>query len=94
MVEMIVMDLDGTLLDDNKNVSEYTLNVLKRAKNKGIKIVIATARSENSGKRIIDLVEPDSMILNGGSLVKNKDGTILYRKLLSKETSDGRSGGI
>jgi Cof subfamily protein (haloacid dehalogenase superfamily) len=29
------------------------------------------------------------MILNGGSLVKNKNGKIIYRKLLSKETSDG-----
>jgi hydroxymethylpyrimidine pyrophosphatase-like HAD family hydrolase len=59
--KMIVMDLDGTLLDDNKNISKYTLSILKKCKNKGIKIVIATARSENSGKRIINLVEPDIM---------------------------------
>ena len=89
MVKMIIMDLDGTLLTNDKNVSEYTLSILRKCKSIDIKIVIATARSENSGKRIINLIEPDIMILNGGSLVKNNNGKIIYKRLLSKIASDG-----
>jgi Cof subfamily protein (haloacid dehalogenase superfamily) len=89
MVKMIVMDLDGTLLDDNKNISAYTLSIIEKCKTKDIKIAIATARSERSGKRIIDLLKPDIMILNGGALVRDKDGRIIHKQLLSKETSDG-----
>ena len=29
-LHVIVMDMDGTLLNDNKEVSEYTKNVLRR----------------------------------------------------------------
>ncbi|MDR1174612.1 MAG: Cof-type HAD-IIB family hydrolase [Treponema sp.] len=89
MVKMIVMDLDGTLLTDDKTISNYTLSVLEKCKNRGIKIVLATARSEKSAKRCIELVKPDSMILNGGALVLTNDQKIMYKKLLSVETSDG-----
>ncbi|MDR1230333.1 MAG: HAD hydrolase family protein [Spirochaetaceae bacterium] len=37
MMKMIVMDLDGTLLTDDKNISDYTLAVLERCKNTGRK---------------------------------------------------------
>jgi Cof subfamily protein (haloacid dehalogenase superfamily) len=89
MVKMIVMDLDGTLLTDDKNISDYTLSILEKSKKKGIKIVIATARSERSAKKFIEIVKPDIVILNGGALVINKDGETLFKKFLSEKTSDG-----
>jgi Cof subfamily protein (haloacid dehalogenase superfamily) len=89
IVKMIITDLDGTLLNDDKNISDYTLSVLKKCKNNGIKIGIATARSDRSGKRIIDMVNPDIMILNDGALIKNETNKIIYKKLLSRKTSDG-----
>jgi Cof subfamily protein (haloacid dehalogenase superfamily) len=85
---MIVMDLDGTLLDDNKNISNYTLAILEKCKNIGIKIVIATARSEKEAERVIKLLKPDFMILNGGGLVLNKNRKIIYEKIISIEVSD------
>jgi Cof subfamily protein (haloacid dehalogenase superfamily) len=88
MVKMVVMDLDGTLLTDDKNISDYTLSILERCKKRGIKIGIATARSEQSGKRIINLIKPDITILNGGALVKNND-TIIYKRILPAKISDG-----
>jgi Cof subfamily protein (haloacid dehalogenase superfamily) len=85
---MIIMDLDGTLLNDDKNISNYTLSILERCKGTGIKIVIATARSEKSAKRCIDVIKPDIMILNGGALIIKNSKEIIYKKLLSAETSD------
>jgi len=43
-MKMIVTDLDRTLLRDDVTVSEYTVSVLRRLHEAGIKIVIATAR--------------------------------------------------
>jgi Cof subfamily protein (haloacid dehalogenase superfamily) len=88
MVKMIVMDLDGTLLTKEKTISNYTLSILEKCKTKEVKIVIATARSEKSAKRCIDLVKLHIVILNGGVLVKDKK-KIIYKKTLSIETSDG-----
>jgi Cof subfamily protein (haloacid dehalogenase superfamily) len=89
MIKMIVMDLDGTILTDDKNISNYTCSILEKCKIDGMKIVIATARSEKSAKRCIDLIKPDIMILNGGALVINNKGEKIYKKLLSVKTSDG-----
>jgi hypothetical protein len=45
MIKMIVLDLDGTLLRDDKSVSEYTIDILKKCRDKGIKVIFATVRS-------------------------------------------------
>ena len=42
---IIVVDLDDTLLNSEHKVSDYDLNVLKKAKTKGHKIVVSTLRS-------------------------------------------------
>ena len=45
MYKMIILDLDGTLLDDYKKISEENLKLIKRAYDeKGIISVIATGR--------------------------------------------------
>jgi hypothetical protein len=32
MIKMIIMDLDGTLLTDDKNISDYTVSILEKCK--------------------------------------------------------------
>lgn len=88
MVKMIVMDLDGTLLDENKNISSYTLLILEKCKNHGIILALTTARSKNACNRIIELVTPDVLILNDGALIEHNNENI-YKKLLSAETTFG-----
>jgi Cof subfamily protein (haloacid dehalogenase superfamily) len=89
MVRMIVTDLDGTLLRDDKNISDFTLSILEKCRARGIKLAIATARAEGSAKRCIDLVKPDLMILNGGALVIDNRKNVIFERLLSVETADG-----
>lgn len=84
---MIMLDLDGTLLCSDKSISDYTISVLERCKQKDIKIAIATARSEMASKRYIDTVKPDIVISNGGSLVRHGENTI-HTCMLSAKTSD------
>jgi Cof subfamily protein (haloacid dehalogenase superfamily) len=89
MTKMIITDLDGTLLADDKNISDYNVSILKKCKKIGIKIVFATARSDKACKRITDLVNPNILILNDGALIMDENKKIIYRKVLSKETTDG-----
>ncbi len=67
-IKVIVSDLDRTLLRTDKSVSAYTLDVLRRAREKGIKFVAATARAE-SGFRMLDLPCDAAIIFNGALLL-------------------------
>ena len=42
---IISIDLDGTLLNDNKEITPYTMKILKKCKKLGCKIMINTSRS-------------------------------------------------
>lgn len=43
-IKMIGLDLDGTLLTDKKELTEYTRNVLQKAIDQGVVVLIATGR--------------------------------------------------
>ena len=86
-ISMIVLDLDGTVLHSDKTISAYTIKILEKCRQDGVKIVVATARSEMAAKYYIEVINPDVVISNGGSLVRHGEHTI-YKCLLSAEISD------
>lgn len=43
-IKLIATDIDGTLVKDNKEISEYTINTLKKAHANGVHIVLCTGR--------------------------------------------------
>lgn len=87
MVKLIILDLDGTLLHSDKSVSALTLSVLAQCQMNGIRIAIATARSETAAARYIKLVKPDAVISDGGALVRCDRRTI-YECCISADTAD------
>lgn len=86
-IKMIVTDLDRTLLHPDKTISAYTADVLRRCQERGIKVVFATARSENSCKRFIEQVRPDAIISNGGAMVRIGE-EMIYRAAIDMNTSN------
>jgi len=67
-VKMVVLDLDGTLLREDKTVSERSLEVLEECRERGILIAVATARSRVLGARYFtDFFMPDVLIHDGGA---------------------------
>ena len=50
MIKMIVVDMDGTLLNSKSELDQYTIDVLKRVQNDGVKLVLATGRNYTSLK--------------------------------------------
>lgn len=82
--KLLLFDLDGTLLRSDKTISEVTLKVLHRCREKGILIGISTSRGEQNALSFIEELQPDLLIASGGALVKYK-GEYIYKAEFSKE---------
>ena len=60
MIKLVAIDLDGTLFDKKKNVSNENIKAIKKCKENGIKIVIATGRPISG---VLPLLELRSLML-------------------------------
>jgi len=86
-IKLIVIDFDGTLLRTDKTISEYTLSVLRRCRDAGVKIVIASARSNRWGAHFLPLFPPDAYVGYGGALVTEGE-RVIARFDIPRDTSD------
>ena len=68
--KILLFDLDGTLLRNDKTLSEYTLETLSKCKKCGHLIGISTSRSEQNCLSFLREMKPDILISSGGALVR------------------------
>jgi len=70
-IRMIVVDMDATLLNSDKALSAYTLDVLSKCRSRGLDIVPATARAYKNCvfKGFIADVAPYGGVYNDGAVV-------------------------
>jgi Cof subfamily protein (haloacid dehalogenase superfamily) len=71
-IQLVVLDLDGTILDDNGNLHPDTVVLVKKLKELGVKFSIATGRLHNatvSYAQTLSIEEP--IISLDGTLIKN-----------------------
>ncbi len=61
---LIALDLDGTLLTDNKTISERTLKTLKRLQQEGHIVMISTGRPFRSSVQYYHELELNTPIVN------------------------------
>ena len=78
MYKLIVLDLDGTLLNSKKEITERTLKALKMVKDKGVKIVLASARAFHRIKPYIEQIglldeNQYTISFNGGCITNNTE---------------------
>lgn len=74
---MILTDLDGTLICSDGSILERTKFILKSCQNRGIYIVIATARYWIGAERYIEEIQPDYEITTDGTLI-HRHGKQIY----------------
>ena len=77
---MIVMDMDGTLLNDNQNISQRTYDALLKAQSQGVLIVLASGRSYKTLKPYGDYLQMPKfngyyICVNGASIYNTKTDT-------------------
>lgn len=69
LTKAIITDLDRTLLRTDKSVSEYTLDILQKCRNKGILIMAASARAARDIRIYKDLIGFDAVTSINGAVV-------------------------
>ena len=89
-IRMIGMDLDGTLLKTNKELTAYTKDVLKRAAEQGIIVMPATGRPFSGiPKELIRLQEIRyAVTANGARVIDMKKNKVIVEELLAYDIAE------
>lgn len=87
MKTLYISDLDGTLLNKEANITEFSVSTINRLISKGMNFTIATARSYSSALSIIKKLNINLPIIvyNGTFIVNSKTGTIIYKNIFTKD---------
>ncbi len=87
-IKLIALDCDGTLLDDNGKLLPSSVEAIKKAKNKGIRIVLVTGRPYISSKPILqklglDNMDDEYLAAFHGALLQTTSGQVISKTPLS-----------
>ena len=63
-ISLVAIDLDGTLLNDSKQISPSTLRAVASLAQRGVRVVIATARPPRSVRHIYQQLGIDTLQIN------------------------------
>ena len=86
MYKLIAIDLDGTLLNSQGEISDENRLYLKKAINSGIEVVLASGRPIDSVENLSLEIGANKYLISGnGAVVYGiQEKEILYNKFLSK----------
>ncbi|HTH53801.1 MAG TPA: HAD family hydrolase [Edaphobacter sp.] len=90
-VRMIAVDVDGTLLGPDGQVSARNLAALKAAERSGVEVVIATGRRHSYAMKVLrglELGEENGLISSNGAVIRTVGARLLERTLLEAETAE------
>lgn len=88
--EVLVLDIDGTLTNSKKEVSEKTLEAVIAAQEEGIKVVIASGRPTPGITKVAKTIKLDQyggyiLSFNGGKIINFKTKQVIYNETLPRE---------
>lgn len=88
--KLLVLDLDGTLTNSQKIITEHTRKTLIEAQKNGVKIVLASGRPTYGVAPLADQLELNTyegyiLSYNGGEIIDWKTGKLMYKNLLDPE---------
>lgn len=76
--KLLAMDMDGTLLMDNKDISSRNLAAIRRARKYGVEIVLCTGRPYVTVEPYLKQLGIDCWVVtNNGGVTRNKKGQII-----------------
>ena len=86
MIKVIAIDMDGTLLNAQNEIEKQTVATIRKAKEQGIKFIIATGRGFSGVKRnnLPEDLEFD-YILHSGAEIRNSEEDVLEENSLTRE---------
>lgn len=85
--KMIAIDLDGTLLKDDKTISLANMRALLDAMKAGVRICVSTGRAWPGAKAFVKQIDCNAPVItsNGAMLIDSATDEIIYECTLDKE---------
>lgn len=88
--KLIALDMDGTLLNEKKEISFRNKQAIKEARENGKSVIIATGRPRIGIQNVLEELEIDShedyVVSFNGALVQNvKTGDVIFQSVLENE---------
>jgi Cof subfamily protein (haloacid dehalogenase superfamily) len=88
--KILVLDLDGTLTNGKKQITEHTREVLIQAQERGLKVVLASGRPTYGIVPIAEKLELNRfggyiLAYNGGNIINYATREVMYAKVLDPE---------
>ena len=86
-IKLIAIDLDGTIVKaGTTQMEQVTVDTIRKAMDKGIKVCVATGRTYDSLLSIYKRLGLSSHIIStAGATINDKDGNILYKDYIAPE---------
>ena len=69
MYKAVIFDLDGTLLHTDQTVSDRALSAIDKCRERGIKILLATARPERTAEMYCKIIDFDAKAFSNGARI-------------------------
>ena len=90
MKTLYVTDLDGTLLNSNSSISEYSKNIINGLVEKGMLFTYATARSLTSASVVAKGLSTEIPVIayNGAFIVEPSNGKVLSSNFITEEQKE------
>jgi Cof subfamily protein (haloacid dehalogenase superfamily) len=87
-IQLIALDLDGTLLDSNGRISPQNESAIKKALRQGIQVIIATGKTRWSAEAAIAQLGLQSPgVFTQGLTIYDADGALLHETTVPQETA-------
>lgn len=91
-IKVIIMDIDGTLVNDKKVITPKTKEVLLKAQEKGALLVLASGRPTSGLRKLAKQLEMDKhhglfVCFNGSKVIDCQSDEVLFNQAISVEDS-------
>lgn len=88
--KLLVLDVDGTLLNNEKEISKRTLSTLLKAQHTGIRIVLASGRPTSGLLPLAKALEVGNfggyiVSYNGAQIINAENGEVMFDKRINPE---------
>lgn len=87
--KLVCIDIDGTLLNNHHRITQRTKDIILRAHQRGVHIVISTGRMYTDAEYYSNLIGVKSpVIASNGAFIKEKDtDKVIYKDVLGEDLS-------
>lgn len=86
--DIVFIDIDGTLRDNNRNISQESIDAIARVKEQGIIVVLATGRSCNYAKKVAEKINTSDYLIssNGSEVINFRTNETIFNKGIDRNS--------